>query len=86
MNDREVLNTFDRQEVAWIEATVNRAQLVKTIAQNIKRRLEEAKARINLKEPSEAMHEITTALEFEQILEMIADEDIRAGKEQLKNN
>lgn len=82
-NAQEVLKTFDRQEISWIESTVQKMRQVKAIAQSIKLHLVKAGESTDL---NEVRSEFKTALEFEQLLEMIANEDIRAGEEQLRNN
>lgn len=79
---QETLKTFDRQEVSWIQSTVQKMRQVKALAQNIKVHAINA---CTSKDKDLVHQELKTLIEFEQILEMIADEDIRAGEEQLKN-
>ena len=81
----EILATFDRQEVSWLTATVNRAKQVKTVAGNMEKHLANVLRQPEVKDTF-TEHEIKTVLEFAKVLTMMADEDIRAGEEQLKNN
>lgn len=81
----EILETFDRQEVSWLTATVSRAKQVKTVAGNIEKHLANVLRQPDVKDTF-TEHEIKTVLEFARVLIMMADEDIRVGEEQLKNN
>ena len=81
----EILETFDRQEVSWLTATVIRAKQVKTVAGNIEKHLANVLRQPEVKDTF-TEHEIKTVLEFSRVLTMMADEDIRVCEEQLKNN
>ena len=81
----EILETFDRQEVSWLTATVIRAKQVKTVAGNLEKHLANVLRQPEVKDTF-TEHEIKTVLEFSRVLTMMADEDIRVCEEQLKNN
>lgn len=76
----KTLDAFDRQEVAWLKASVAKAKHIKFIAEGIKCHAFSATSAMDANTRN---CEYKMVLELAELLKMISDEDIRIGEEQL---
>ncbi len=77
---KKTLDAFDRQEVAWLKASVAKAKHIKFIAEGIKCHAFSATSAMDA---ATRNCEYNMVLELAELLKMISEEDIRVGEEQL---